>query len=303
MELTVDDQVSVATVAIGSFSQLTLSGPLFLGGVSREEEGDIAEEIFNEEGFIGCVQEFVVNSKPVSMISAAFSGINVLNCPHPCSDRPCWNGGICQPTGEEFNCACPLGFRPSDCREKVPLDDTVPMFLGNGYLHYSDPQVTELLSGRETYFRVRFRTWRNGLILWVGQQENTLNSQFASLSVESGLVTFRYNLGHGDLVLIGNSSVIQNGEWHIVEAIRSDQSASIRVDDGPVVIKTSASQVQSLNPNSGLYLGGAENVELQTQGRFREGFLGCVSEVNLDPSYSVYLMSQADRGQNVDTCS
>lgn len=56
--------------------------------------------------FIGCIQKFVINERPISIISEALGGSNVDNCPHACVARPCGPLAQCVPNLENYECQC-----------------------------------------------------------------------------------------------------------------------------------------------------------------------------------------------------
>lgn len=56
--------------------------------------------------FIGCIQKFVINERPIAIISEALGGTNVDNCPHACVARPCGPFAQCIPNLENYECEC-----------------------------------------------------------------------------------------------------------------------------------------------------------------------------------------------------
>ena len=51
------------------------------------------------------------------LLKEALSGVNVLNCQHPCIGKPCLNGGQCIPMHDFYKCSCPLGYENTNCED------------------------------------------------------------------------------------------------------------------------------------------------------------------------------------------
>ncbi|KAK3798312.1 hypothetical protein RRG08_060789, partial [Elysia crispata] len=43
--------------------------------------------------------------------SEGYTGLTCQKRIDPCGDEPCQNGGICEPRGEHFHCACSERFK------------------------------------------------------------------------------------------------------------------------------------------------------------------------------------------------
>jgi hypothetical protein len=112
--LQVDRQLPVNGSSSGAFTQLTLTLDLFVGGHRNFDE--VARNAEVDKSFTGCIQKLVINERVVKLVTDALTGVNVADCSqHPCSDRPCQNGGLCIPLGSSYRCRCPVGFDSINC--------------------------------------------------------------------------------------------------------------------------------------------------------------------------------------------
>jgi len=114
--LQVDNETSKEGISQGSFTQLTLTLDMFVGGHRNFDE--TARKAGVEQAFKGCIQKLTINDKEVKLIGEALSGVNINNCPHPCANNPCYNGGLCVPNMDMYKCSCPLGFENTNCEDR-----------------------------------------------------------------------------------------------------------------------------------------------------------------------------------------
>ena len=59
-----------------------------------------------------------INDKSLDLVGEAIGGVNIGNCPHPCANKPCINGGLCVPINDQYKCNCPLGFENKNCEDR-----------------------------------------------------------------------------------------------------------------------------------------------------------------------------------------
>jgi len=116
--LKVDDQPIAIGMSLGAFTQLSLPLNLYIGGVPSLR--DIHQNVQSEQKFVGCIQKVAVNGRQLSLnrdVLSILSGLNIGNCEHACSERPCQNNGICEPVKNHYQCHCITNFIGAHCEQ------------------------------------------------------------------------------------------------------------------------------------------------------------------------------------------
>lgn len=111
--LHVDDQPEVGGYSMGTFTELHLPLNLFIGGVADLK--DVARDAALTYSFSGCVEKIVRNGREIDLLQDALHGVNVADCPHPCTSKPCKKGGRCEPILDSYMCHCPAGTIGPNC--------------------------------------------------------------------------------------------------------------------------------------------------------------------------------------------
>ncbi|KAG0713639.1 Pikachurin [Chionoecetes opilio] len=322
--LYVDDQPVVSGLTPGGFTMLSLSHPLYLGGVPPASSAQ--PPLPATTPFQGCVQklahspthslflpqlahsptpslflpqlahsptpslflpqlahspthslflpQLALNGRPVHLVSGAVSGSNVASCDHPCSQRPCDNGGVCDPQGGAYACRCPLGFKDAHCRSRVVTQAATPSFSGRSFLKYDDPEILKRVSGDKLHLWLRFRSEApDGLLVWAGEGHATRfggagggggllgppSGDSLTLGLQDGCLSLSYNLGSGFARLTYNSSGrLDDGQWHTLRLSRYEREARVWVDGGEAGAVVAPGDLVQLNLDSPLYIAGGE---------------------------------------------
>ncbi|XP_059473292.1 pikachurin [Neocloeon triangulifer] len=309
--LQLDTQPPSHASSPGAFTQLMLAQSLYVGGVPSLEI--VSPKAKARSSFVGCIQKLEINSRPIRLLASALSGMNVVNCAHPCSTRPCANGGHCIPDHEFFYCECPKGFKDVHCGtpagkvEEIAIETTlnepIPQFTGHSYLHFTDQETIKRIVSNKLNINIRFRTQSSGgLLLWSGRRSESSGGDSLALGVRAGMLELRYNLGSGEVLLVYNFSRVDDGLWHRVKALRNEQEGALIVDNGPMVTQRSPGRLRQLNTDTGLYIGGVEEPSRLPASQSWPGFVGCVSDFTLDGDYHVPLVHGAASGRNIEHC-
>lgn len=120
--LFIDGVHEASYVLVGSFTQLNLNSPLFIGGMP--DFSLLQTSILQTSGFDGCVRDFQINNESVGIVSDALFGNNIGQCLESyCLYIVCQNGGTCTENTNEpgFICDCIDGFSGQFCQVPDPL--------------------------------------------------------------------------------------------------------------------------------------------------------------------------------------
>ncbi|CAH0598359.1 unnamed protein product [Chrysodeixis includens] len=167
--------------------------------------------------------------------------------------------------------------------------NTYPSFTGkDSFIHIDDEDTMKRLVSESLDINVRFRAVRpRGLLLWSGGARAP--PDFLALAIEDSVLVFRYDLGSGEVVIIANHTKVDDGLWHRARATRNRQAGVLEVDGLGSVGKVSPGKLKQLNTENGLYIGGLPSIELNTQGRYKSGLVGCVSQISLSGDFDIPL--------------
>nr|XP_024216037.1 pikachurin-like [Halyomorpha halys] len=288
--LQVDKNPSAQILSPGAFTQLYLPLNIYIGGIPNFDM--VSPKVKVRTSFVGCIQKILINNRPLQILAEALAGVNVDNCPHPCVAKPCGDVAHCVPHFDFYKCVC-----DKHCEENSQLMiPPVASFTGNTHLHYTDPEILNRILSNKVGINMRLRTTSpSGLILWTGRSDlSQASSDYLALGVKDGYLHMRYNLGSGETFIVFNDTKIDDGMWHRVKATRNEQEGSLTIDHGETVTSKSPGKLKQLNTNTGLYVGGIEEMEKSTHYKYHKGFSGCVSELTLNSDYHIKLTWSAE---------
>ncbi|XP_067633127.1 basement membrane proteoglycan [Eurosta solidaginis] len=153
----------------------------------------------------------------------------------------------------------------------------------DSYFHYNDVETMRQINNYNVDMNLRIKTHsQNGVILWTGPKSSTAaKADFLSLGIENGYLHFRYDLGSGAVDIECNVSRVSDGLWHRVRAIRDSQAGHLEMDGRKTITQHSPGKLKQLNTDAGLYVGGMPNAIYFTRRKYKNGFVGCISEIVL----------------------
>ncbi|XP_029994258.1 agrin isoform X3 [Sphaeramia orbicularis] len=219
--------------------------------------------------------------------SKGFWGPTCADVHDPCEPSRCHPSSQCQALPEGgYKCECPMGREGRHC-EKVAerRGSYMPLFNGDSYLelkglHLYGHDLRQKLSMTV----VLMANDSNGLIFYNGQKSDG-KGDFISLSLNEGILEFRYDLGKGPAT-IRSMEPIQLNVWTTVELERSNRKGEIRVNKkDPVRGEAPKSRKNlhvDLNLKESLYVGGAPDYSrLARVAALTEGFKGTIQKITL----------------------
>ncbi|KAK9497576.1 hypothetical protein O3M35_004275 [Rhynocoris fuscipes] len=279
--LEVDNGPSSQILSPGAFTQLYLPLSMYVGGVPNMEM--VSPKI-------------TINNQPLQILAEALAGVNINNCPHPCVAKPCGDVAHCVPHYDAYTCVCDKHCEDINDANINNRSQRLASFSGSTYLHYTDPDILNRILGNKVTIDIRFRTKSpEGMILWTGRNDAKQSlSDFLALGIKDGYLHLRYNLGSGEILIVFNGTRIDDGKFHQIKATRSEQEGSLIVDNGKIISSRSPGKLKQLNTNSGLYIGGMEDMEINTHYKYHRGFSGCISELILNSDYRVKVAWSSD---------
>ncbi|KAF9796014.1 hypothetical protein SFRURICE_010111 [Spodoptera frugiperda] len=178
--------------------------------------------------------------------------------------------------------------RNNEVATDLPYDGQTYMqvkYLSDNEVNWGDMNT---LVSYSLDINIRFRSVSShGLLVWSGGARAP--PDFLSLAIENSVLVFRYDLGSGEVVIIANHTKVDDGLWHRARATRNRQAGVLEVDGLGSVGKVSPGKLKQLNTENGLYIGGLPSIELNTQGRYSRGLVGCVSQISLSGDFDIPL--------------
>uniref|UniRef100_A0AAQ5YE36 Agrin n=1 Tax=Amphiprion ocellaris TaxID=80972 RepID=A0AAQ5YE36_AMPOC len=316
--LSVDNEPHIEGESPRGTDGLNLDTHLFIGGVP--EEMNVRERTAVATGLVGCIRLLDVNNRVLNLQETggdSLYGSGVGECGNnPCQPNPCKNAAACQvkeaemfhckcsPTCADvhdpcepnrchpssqcqalpeggYKCECPMGREGRHC-EKVAerRGSYMPLFNGDSYLELKG---LHLYGQKVSMTVVLMANDSNGVIFYNGQKSDG-KGDFISLSLNDGILEFRYDLGKGSAI-IRSKEAIQLNVWNTINLERSNRKGEIMVNKKDPVRgeapKSRKNMHVDLNLKESLFVGGAPDYSrLARVAALTEGFKGTIQKVN-----------------------
>ncbi|GFY70270.1 protein eyes shut homolog [Trichonephila inaurata madagascariensis] len=342
----VDSQNKVVGLASGQLTALNTPSALYIGGHPSYNFSLLPEELQEYRGFEGCIFGAEFRSSPGAIfrsIHSVLDGRNIQQCSTTeCQLIQCANGGTCIDVGSTFQCKCAQGWVGTLCTQRktpcslgnhrchsasvcVPVNDEYrcdcPLGRSGKYcekvISVSDPLfdgISSYLSTRSVNVRhsmdvlISFKPLSNsGLIFYGAQHLNELSRDFVSLSLVSGYVQLRFNLGTdpSSTVVLNSFQKVEKNSWQTVEFGRYRRAAYLKLEGDEEVTSISPPGMEILDVTTDFYLGGIPDLSslpkeaVETVPSY---FRGCI-RLLLVNSISLELNSHdAVSGRNIEDC-
>uniref|UniRef100_A0A673BLA4 Crumbs cell polarity complex component 2b n=1 Tax=Sphaeramia orbicularis TaxID=375764 RepID=A0A673BLA4_9TELE len=209
-----------------------------------------------------------------ALCSETVSVCDVEHTPPPL----CAHGSTCIPLPNGYTCHCPLGTAGLYCERAVTISD--PFFSGNQSSWMSFPPVN---IRHRTVLQLQFQPLApDGILIYTAQHLSARAGDFLCLSLTSGFVQLRYNLGDGTHILQSVERVDWSGRtWHTVKAGRMGHRGFLSLDDNDIRDNVTEGMT-TLNVASDIFIGGVSTLSSvstdATEGEL-VGFTGGIREL------------------------
>ncbi|XP_068613126.1 protein eyes shut homolog [Brachionichthys hirsutus] len=143
----------------------------------------------------------------------------------------CAHGSTCIPLPNGYTCQCPLGTAGLYCQKAVTISD--PFFSGNRSSWMSFPPMDVR---HRTALELQFQPLSpDGILFYAAQHHSARAGDFLCLSLTSGFVQLRFDLGDGVHILKSVNQVdFHGGTWHAVKAGRYGSQGFLNLDNQEV---------------------------------------------------------------------
>uniref|UniRef100_A0A4W6CBM3 Agrin n=1 Tax=Lates calcarifer TaxID=8187 RepID=A0A4W6CBM3_LATCA len=218
--------------------------------------------------------------------SKGFWGPTCADVHDPCEPNRCHPSSQCQALPEGgYKCECPMGREGRHCEKGNRRGAYMPLFNGDSYLELKGLH----LYGHDLRQKVSMTVVlkandSNGLIFYNGQKSDG-KGDFISLSLNDGILEFRYDLGKGPAT-IRSKEPIQLNVWNTINLERSNRKGEIMVNKkDPVRGEAPKSRKNlhvDLNLKESLFVGGAPDYSrLARVAALTDGFKGTIQKIIL----------------------
>ncbi|XP_076596612.1 agrin isoform X8 [Chaetodon auriga] len=215
--------------------------------------------------------------------SKGFWGPTCADIHDPCEPNRCHPSSQCQALPEGgYKCECPMGREGRHCEKVAERRGAyMPQFNGDSYvelkgLHLYGHDLRQKVSMTVTLMA----NDSNGLIFYNGQKSDG-KGDFISLSLNDGILEFRYDLGKGPAT-IRSKEAIQLNVWNTINLERSNRKGEIMVNKKDPVRGEAPNLHVDLNLKESLFVGGAPDYSrLARVAALTEGFKGTIQKIIL----------------------
>ncbi|XP_058499960.1 agrin isoform X3 [Solea solea] len=215
--------------------------------------------------------------------SKGFWGPTCADVQDPCEPNRCHPSSQCQALPEGgYKCECPMGREGRHCEKVAERRGAyMPQFNGDSYLELKGLHLYgHDLRQKVSMTVVLMANDSNGVIFYNGQKSDG-KGDFISLSLNNGILEFRYDLGKGPAI-IRSKEAIRLNVWNTINLERSNRKGEIMVNKKDPVRGEAPNLHVDLNLKESLFVGGAPDYSrLARAAALTDGFKGTIQKIIL----------------------
>uniref|UniRef100_A0A8C2HTD8 Agrin n=1 Tax=Cyprinus carpio TaxID=7962 RepID=A0A8C2HTD8_CYPCA len=216
-----------------------------------------------------------------------FSGPTCADAHNPCDPNKCHPSSRCQVLPEGgYKCECPMGREGKHCEKGTVLHHNkggafIPYFTGDSFLELKGLHLYgQDLRQKFSLTVVLLANDSKGMIFYNGQKTDG-KGDFISLSLNDGILEFRYDLGKGPAVIRSKEKIKLN-EWNTVSLERASRKGEISINGKDPVRGEAPNQHTDLNLKESLFVGGAPDFrKIARAAAIKDGFKGAIQKVRI----------------------
>uniref|UniRef100_A0A8C2G6W3 Agrin n=1 Tax=Cyprinus carpio TaxID=7962 RepID=A0A8C2G6W3_CYPCA len=212
-----------------------------------------------------------------------FSGPTCADAHNPCDPNKCHPSSRCQVLPEGgYKCECPMGREGKHCEKVSDKGGAfIPYFTGDSFLELKGLHLYgQDLRQKFSLTVVLLANDSKGMIFYNGQKTDG-KGDFISLSLNDGILEFRYDLGKGPAVIRSKEKIKLN-EWNTVSLERASRKGEISINGKDPVRGEAPNQHTDLNLKESLFVGGAPDFrKIARAAAIKDGFKGAIQKITL----------------------
>uniref|UniRef100_A0A671PS38 Agrin n=1 Tax=Sinocyclocheilus anshuiensis TaxID=1608454 RepID=A0A671PS38_9TELE len=212
-----------------------------------------------------------------------FSGPTCADAHNPCDPNKCHPSSRCQVLPEGgYKCECPMGREGKHCEKVSDKGGAfIPYFTGDSFLELKGLHLYgQDLRQKFSMTVVLLANDSKGMIFYNGQKTDG-KGDFISLSLNDGILEFRYDLGKGPAVIRSKEKIKLN-EWNTVNLERASRKGEISINGKDPVRGEAPNQHTDLNLKESLFVGGAPDFrKVARAAAIKGGFKGAIQKITL----------------------